>query len=100
MAEEPPGVRGSRERRGCSPIRGHSCGSLVAFAAFCAVASGTYFVNDAVDAEADRAHPTKRHRPVAAGEVSRRLAVAVGRLLAAAGIGAGRRWTGDWAWCW
>ncbi len=63
--------------------------SLVAFAAFCAVASGTYFINDAVDAEADRAHPTKRRRPVAAGTVSRRLAVTVGSLLAAAGIGAG-----------
>ena len=63
--------------------------TLVAFAAFCAVASGTYFINDAVDAEADRAHPTKRRRPVAAGIVSRRLALVVGCLLAAAGIGAG-----------
>jgi decaprenyl-phosphate phosphoribosyltransferase len=44
--------------------------TLVAFVAFCLAASGTYFLNDAMDAEADRHHPTKRHRPVAAGLVT------------------------------
>jgi decaprenyl-phosphate phosphoribosyltransferase len=60
--------------------------SLAAFAAFCAVSAGTYFVNDAVDAEADRGHPTKRYRPVAAGTVSRSLAVSVGVTLMGVGI--------------
>jgi decaprenyl-phosphate phosphoribosyltransferase len=43
---------------------------MVAFVAFCLAASGTYFLNDAMDAEADRHHPTKRNRPVAAGLIS------------------------------
>jgi decaprenyl-phosphate phosphoribosyltransferase len=44
--------------------------AMVAFVAFCLAASGTYFLNDAMDAEADRQHPTKRNRPVAAGLIS------------------------------
>jgi decaprenyl-phosphate phosphoribosyltransferase len=63
--------------------------TFVAFAAFCAVSSGTYFINDAADAEADRNHPTKRFRPIAAGVVSQPQAVVVGCLLMALGIGGG-----------
>lgn len=63
--------------------------SLVAFVTFCAVSSGTYFINDAADAEADRRHPTKRLRPVAAGIISRSQAVVVGAILMALGIGGG-----------
>lgn len=59
----------------------------LAFAAFCLVASGTYLLNDARDAEADRAHPEKRHRPVAAGIVPVGTAVAVGLVLVALGFG-------------
>ena len=44
--------------------------TAVAFVCFCLAASGTYFLNDALDVEADRRHPTKRYRPIAAGEVS------------------------------
>ncbi len=43
--------------------------TLVTFAAFCLCASGIYVVNDLLDIDADRAHPTKRHRPFAAGEL-------------------------------
>ncbi|MEJ5254301.1 MAG: decaprenyl-phosphate phosphoribosyltransferase [Acidimicrobiales bacterium] len=43
--------------------------TLIAFAAFCLAASGTYLLNDARDVDADRRHPTKRHRPIAAGAV-------------------------------
>lgn len=57
----------------------------LAFAAFCLVASGTYFLNDARDAEADRSHPRKQHRPVAAGVLSVRLAIVVGVLMMATG---------------
>ena len=45
--------------------------TLLAFLAFCAVSSAVYAVNDCADREADRAHPRKRHRPVAAGELVR-----------------------------
>lgn len=58
----------------------------LAFAAFCLVASGTYLLNDARDLEADRLHPEKRHRPVAAGVVPLGLAVVAGVLLLAAGL--------------
>lgn len=46
----------------------------VAVIAFCAASSGIYLVNDAIDVEADRAHPTKRRRPIASGELSLRTA--------------------------
>lgn len=60
--------------------------AVVAFIAFCLVASGVYFMNDVVDASADLRHPKKRLRPVAAGLLSRRLAVAIGSTLIAAGL--------------
>ena len=43
---------------------------LLAVIAFSVAASGIYLVNDAIDVEADRAHATKRLRPVASGELS------------------------------
>src|SRR5689334_5046308 len=60
--------------------------TMVAFFAFCLAASSTYFVNDARDVDADRHHPTKRLRPIAAGIVSVRGAYVAGVLLAAASI--------------
>ena len=48
--------------------------TLVAFVGFCLAASGTYFLNDANDAAADRLHPTKRMRPIAAGDLDVRTA--------------------------
>jgi decaprenyl-phosphate phosphoribosyltransferase len=60
--------------------------ALIAFAAFCLAASGTYYVNDARDAEADRLHPTKRNRPVASGAVPAAVAYAGGAVLLAASV--------------
>ncbi|MDA8310638.1 MAG: decaprenyl-phosphate phosphoribosyltransferase [Actinomycetota bacterium] len=60
--------------------------SLGAFGVFCAAASATYLVNDTVDAEADRRHPTKRLRPVASGRVSPRAAIAAAMVLFAAAL--------------
>jgi decaprenyl-phosphate phosphoribosyltransferase len=54
---------------------------------FCVASSGTYFLNDVIDADADRHHPVKRRRPVAAGEVAAPVAVAVGAVLLVAAIG-------------
>lgn len=53
----------------------------VAFVAFSLAASAIYLVNDANDVEADRAHPTKRNRPIAAGIVPPRLALALAVVL-------------------
>lgn len=44
--------------------------SAIAFAAFCAIASTVYLLNDLRDREEDRRHPLKRHRPLASGELS------------------------------
>ncbi len=64
--------------------------AVAAFGIFCLAASGTYFLNDAIDAQADRAHPTKRLRPVAAGVVPVTLALAVGVAMLAVSIGLGQ----------
>ena len=57
-----------------------------AVACFCAVASGIYLINDLRDREADRRHPVKRLRPLAAGEIQARPAGVVAVLLLAAGM--------------
>ncbi|MBK7715822.1 MAG: decaprenyl-phosphate phosphoribosyltransferase [Gemmatimonadetes bacterium] len=63
--------------------------ALAAFCAFCLVASGVYAGNDVVDRHADRAHPVKRNRPVAAGiiPVGGALAVALSAVVLALAIG-------------
>jgi decaprenyl-phosphate phosphoribosyltransferase len=61
--------------------------TAVAFVCFCLAASGTYYINDAVDVEADRRHPKKRSRPIAAGAISVRTAIVVGIVLLVSSIG-------------
>ena len=61
------------------------------FVALSACASAGYILNDLVDLPNDRRHPTKRHRPIAAGKVYSMPMLAFGSLLAAAGI-AGAFW--------
>lgn len=58
----------------------------LAFVAFSLAASGIYLVNDAKDVEADRAHPTKRLRPIASGIVPVGLAMAVAAVLIVAAL--------------
>lgn len=60
--------------------------TALAFACFCMAASGTYCWNDALDADEDRLHPTKCHRPIASGAVGVRPAMLVGTLLLAGAI--------------
>lgn len=58
-----------------APLAAHSLNyltvvqALLAFAAFSLAASAIYIVNDLVDIEADRAHPRKRARPFASGQI-------------------------------
>lgn len=69
--------------------------ALVAFVACCLASSGLYYWNDALDVESDRRHPVKRNRPIAAGLVSVRMAMAIGSILIVAGLavaGATGRW--------
>lgn len=44
--------------------------TLLAFVAFSLASSATYLLNDAADVDADRQHPKKMHRPIAAGQVT------------------------------
>lgn len=49
----------------------------IAFVVFCLAASSIYLINDVRDVDADRQHPTKRLRPIAAGVVAPTLAYAI-----------------------
>lgn len=68
--------------------------ALLAFAAFCLISSSLYIINDIADAEADRAHPEKRFRPIASGELpaSWALLAVVVLLLIASGIAVAIGW--------
>ena len=66
---------------------------LIAVAAFCLAASAGYLFNDARDYRADREHPRKRFRPIAAGIVPVRLAYVTCVLLTAGAIALS--WAGD-----
>ena len=60
----------------------------VAVIAFCMASSGIYLVNDILDIEADRAHATKRKRPLASGALPVRTAwIAAAVLLPGALLG-------------
>jgi decaprenyl-phosphate phosphoribosyltransferase len=58
----------------------------IAFVVFCLAASSVYLINDARDVEADRAHPTKRFRPIAAGVVPEWLAYTLAVVLGVASL--------------
>ena len=44
--------------------------AVTAAMAFCFISSSIYCLNDIIDVEDDRRHPTKCHRPIAAGKIS------------------------------
>jgi 4-hydroxybenzoate polyprenyltransferase len=60
--------------------------TLLTFAAFCMAASAGYVVNDILDRNADRSHPTKRFRPIASGRITVGSAAALASILWAAAI--------------
>jgi len=59
--------------------------TAIAVAVFCLIASAIYVFNDWCDRDADRQHPSKRLRPIAAGEVSPGAGLAWAMLLLIAG---------------
>ncbi len=52
--------------------------SFLAFLTFSLVASGVYVFNDIFDKHSDRLHPTKKHRPLASGQISITFALFLG----------------------
>ncbi len=60
--------------------------AAVAAAAFCLVSSAGYVLNDVRDREADRLHPHKKDRPLAAGRVGVTAALIEAGLLLAGGL--------------
>jgi decaprenyl-phosphate phosphoribosyltransferase len=58
----------------------------LACAAFTATSAATYLTNDVIDREADRRHPLKRHRPIAAGAISVSVAVVAACVCLLAGL--------------
>ena len=61
----------------------------IAFVAFCLAASGAYILNDLMDLEADRHHPTKRERPFASSALPTGIGLALAPVLVLASIGIG-----------
>ena len=57
------------------------------FIAYCTASSAAYIVNDLRDVEHDRAHPVKRDRPIARGELPQDRALVLAGMLAAVAIG-------------
>lgn len=60
--------------------------AILAVVAFCLCASSVYVLNDMLDLEADRAHPRKRRRPFASGDLSILAGMALVPVLLGAGI--------------
>ncbi len=60
--------------------------TLVAFLLFCVISGAVYIINDLVDIEKDRSHPSKRNRPLASGALSPRLAIAAAVAIIVVGL--------------
>jgi len=65
------------------PILRHT---VVALLAYCLISSAIYLLNDLRDVEADRRHPTKKFRAIAAGDLHPRLAVVCSAALLVGGF--------------
>lgn len=61
--------------------------ALTAALSFCLLSSALYLVNDVIDIEADRAHPEKRLRPIASGQLSSSVALFASFVLIASAFG-------------
>lgn len=63
--------------------------SLLAFALFCLISGSVYIINDIKDKEQDRLHPEKYKRPIAAGQLSTRVALIFSVIIIALALPAG-----------
>jgi len=63
--------------------------TIAGFILLCLISSAVYIMNDIADVESDRQHPTKRNRPIAAGQLSVPLALVLAVAMAAFALAAG-----------
>jgi len=49
--------------------------TIVGFVMLCLISGAVYLINDLVDVEKDRQHPTKRNRPLPSGQLSKSVAI-------------------------
>ena len=63
--------------------------TIAGFGLLCLISSAVYLLNDIADVESDRQHPTKRNRPIAAGQLSISLALVLAIAMAAFALAAG-----------
>ncbi len=68
------------------PLPGLLARLVFLFVAFCLVSSAVYLLNDLMDREADRRHPTKMQRPIASGQVTTATAVSLTLILGLGGL--------------
>lgn len=61
--------------------------TVEAFGLLCLLASAVYLINDLADVEKDRLHPTKRFRPIAAGQLPTNVAIAAAIILPLLSLG-------------
>jgi 4-hydroxybenzoate polyprenyltransferase len=62
--------------------------AVEAFVIFCALSGVVYLVNDVMDRDTDRRHPTKSRRPIAAGDLPVSMALTAAGLMAAVSLAA------------
>jgi 4-hydroxybenzoate polyprenyltransferase len=60
--------------------------TLLTFVLFCLISSAVYIINDLVDIEKDRRHPSKRTRPLASGALSPRPAIGAAAVIVLASL--------------
>ena len=63
--------------------------TIAGFVLLCLISSAVYLLNDVADVESDRQHPTKRNRPIAAGQLSIPLALVLAIAMAVFALAAG-----------
>jgi 4-hydroxybenzoate polyprenyltransferase len=57
--------------------------TVAGFVILCLISGTVYLINDVVDIDKDRQHPTKRHRPLPSGQLSKRVAIAAAIIITA-----------------